>query len=321
VKGKSPARKAYQLVEALSKYTYTVDTGSIGTALPLAQLGPDVIGPGAPALKYYDSSGNKFIGFVYLAPMTFQMGSSQVQTDPVRVLAVVSSACHPGKSCTSAPPFKDFHYLGVGFDRGSTSTADPFKSPRDNALLSVQASSGSPLSEGYILSGSAITAGITVSNSAGSSPVGLMPDPTANGDWLATPGCVSFPTATLTPAPVCGAMLFDMGISGMFITFSSASAEPEPVSGGLSANQMISIDVPTVSAPALTYAFSSGPMPNGTAPPTTGMAPSKVALSAIPGGNHTVFVNTGRHILFENDYEFNAQTGTVAFTPIVPPLR
>jgi len=47
---------------------------------PLADLGPDAVGPGGPALKYYDSSGNEFIGFVYLAPVTLQMGSAQATT-------------------------------------------------------------------------------------------------------------------------------------------------------------------------------------------------------------------------------------------------
>jgi len=302
--------------------SYAVDTGSIGTALPLAQLGPDAIGPGAPALKYYNSSGNEFIGFVYLAPVSFQMGSDQAVTDPIRVLAVLSSACHRNDPCKEPPPFKNFHYLGVGFDRGKPFADDPFQSPRDNALLSTEPKPGKTMSQGYVLSGSTITAGITAGNSAGASLVPLTANPSTPGDWLGTPACVSFPSPTdPSGTAVCGSMLLDVGISKMFITFSSKSVEPPVVSGGLGANQTISIVAPSPSSPALAYSVSSGRADGGKSPPATGMAPSSVGLTALPGGRGPVFINTGRHVLFEYRYLFNAQAGEVGFTPLVPKLR
>lgn len=301
---------------------YAIDTGSIGTAVPLAQLGPDAIGPGAPALKYYNSSGNEFIGYVYLAPVTFQMGSVQAVTDPIRVLAVMSSACHPGSKCKKAPPFKNFHYLGVGFDRGKPLAYDPFESPRDNALLAVEPEPGSTMSQGYVLSGSTITAGITASDSARASPVRLSANPGAPGDWLGAPACVSFPTFSNTsPTPVCGSMLVDVGIPEMFITFSSAKVEPLVVSRGLTSNQTISIAAPSPSSPSLGYSFSSGPAKRGQVPPPTGMTPRKVQLSVIPGGTAPVFINTGRHVLFEYEYLYNAQSGEVGFIPLERNLR
>ena len=65
---------------------------------------------------------------------------------------------------TGPPPFADFHYLGVGFDRSTGTASDPFQSPRDNALLSIAAPSGT-MTPGYVLSGSTIQAGITAANS------------------------------------------------------------------------------------------------------------------------------------------------------------
>jgi hypothetical protein len=297
---------------------YTVDTGSIGTALPKTDLGPDAIGPGGPALKYYDSSGNEFVGYVYLAPVTLQMGSVQVTTDPIRVLAVMSSDCHPNKTCTGPPPFADFHYLGVGLDRSLGTAADPFGSPRDNALLSVGSTSAT-LSPGYVLSGSSIQVGITASN-ATSSVVPLTANTTDPGDWNAMPMCVTFPTAGATsPAPTCGSLLMDVGIPEMFITFGSAAAEPAAVSGGLADNQTISIAAPNQTSPAFAYSFSSGPA-GGATPPATGAAPSKVVLGVIAGPD-PVFINTGRHVLFDYQYVFNAQAGTIGFVPLNPPLR
>ncbi len=297
---------------------YTVDTGSIGTALPAADLGPDAIGPGGPGIKYYDSSGNEFVGYVYLAPVTFQMGSVQVTTDPIRVLGVMSSACHPDKTCTAPPPFADFHYLGVGFDRSLGTAADPFQSPRDNALLSVAAPSGS-MSPGYVLSGSTIQAGITAAN-ATPSVVPLTANPTYPGDWNAMAMCVTFPTnAQPSPAPTCGSLLMDVGIPEMFVTFGSNDDVPAAVKGGLPDNQTISIAAPNQTTPALAYSFSSGPA-GGAAPPATGAAPSKVDMSVLSGPT-TVFINTGRHVLFDYQYVFNAQAGSVGFLPLNPPLR
>jgi hypothetical protein len=301
---------------------YTVDTGSIGTALPLSDIGPDAVGPGAPALKYYDSSGNEFVGFTYLAPITFQMGSVKAETDPIRFLAVSTSACHPGKPCKKPPTFHDFHYLGVGFDRSMPSTADPFQSPRDNALLSIAQGSGGTMSQGYILSGSTITAGITSSNSTGASNVGLTTNSTYPGDWNGTPMCITFPTSSdKSPAATCGTMLMDVGIPEMFITFATKGDEPAAVANGLTADQMIYIYAPDSSSSGFSYHFSSGPA-GGKTPPTTGLNPSSIGLSAQPSSSGAkVFVNTGRHVLFEYQYVFNAQTGSVGFIPLSPKLR
>jgi hypothetical protein len=300
--------------------SYTVDTGSIGTVLPLTDLGPDAVGPGAPALKYYDSSGNEFIGFVYLAPVTLQMGSVQATTDPIRLLAVMSSACHPDKTCTQAPPYASFHYLGVGFDRSLASAADPFQSPRDNALLAIDPPSGS-MTQGYTLSGATIQAGITAANSTAPSPAQLTASTTYPGDWQSLPMCVTFPTTTdPAPTPTCGSMLMDVGIPEMFITFSSASAKPAAVADGLAANQQIQVQAPNPTNPALTLSFSSGPA-GGASPPAVGMAPSAVDLGVLASSGSPVFINTGRHVLFENTYIFNAQAGTIGFAPLVPTLR
>jgi hypothetical protein len=56
------------------------------------------------------------------------------------------------------------------------------------------------------------------------------------------------------------------------------------------------------------------------------MAPSFIGLSVAPssgssGGTNRVFINTGRHILFDNDYLFDAQLGQVGFDPLTIPLR
>jgi hypothetical protein len=306
---------------------YTVDTGSIGTVVPFAKLGPDDVGPGPMAMKYYDSSGNEFIGFTYLAPVTLSMGTARAETIPIRVLAVLASGCHVGKSCKKAPPFANFYYLGVGFDRSGTEVGAAFASPRDNAFLAVEPPSGQVLSQGYILSGARITAGITSVDAAGFSTEPLTASSTTPGDWLGAPACIWFPrVAHPNPAAVCGDMLLDVGIPQMYITFAAASDVPAVVAHGLAARQTVAFATPTKTAPVLRYSFSSGPLPHGAAPPAIGMAPSFIGLSVAPssgssGGTNRVFINTGRHILFDNDYLFDAQLGQVGFDPLTIPLR
>jgi hypothetical protein len=303
----------------------TIDTGSIGTVVPFDKLGPNAVGPGPMAMKYYDSSGNEFIGVEYIAPVTLTMGASRAQTIPIRVLAVLTSACHTGKSCTGPPPFANFYYLGIGFDRSAGQVGSTFASPRDNAFLSVEPPAGKVLSQGYILSGGSVTTGITASDSAGFRSERLTASTSTPGDYLGAPICVTFPsTSDPAPTPVCGDMLLDVGIPQMYLTFSTKADEPAAVSSGLKANQVISLASPSASSAVLAYSFSSGATKGGAAPPAIGMAPKSVGLSAAPAppaSGGAVFINTGRHILFQNAYLFNAALGRLGFLPLSSPLR
>jgi hypothetical protein len=277
------------------------------------------------AMKYYDSSGNEFIGVEYVAPVTLSMGANQAVTIPIRVLAVLTSGCHTGKSCTGPPPFKNFYYLGIGFDRSNGEIGATFASPRDNALLSVEAPAGQILSQGYILTGSNVTTGITPSNSTGFTAERLTASSSTPGDYLGAPICVSFPTtAAPSPTPVCGDMLVDVGIPQMYITFATKADEPAAVAKGLKANQVISLASPNGTAPVLAYSFSAGATAGGGAPPAIGMAPKSVGLSVAttpPASGGDVFINTGRHVLFQNKYLFDASLGRLEFRPLGSPLR
>jgi hypothetical protein len=133
---------------------FTIDTGSLGAIVPSKDLGPDAIGPAGPGVKFYNSSGNTFAGYYYLARVSMQTSDgSIVQTNPIMVLAVDQGFCAPGyPKCT--PPGTDIHYLGVGFDRNSTTTGDAFDSPADNPFLQItDILNGVDISPGYILTG------------------------------------------------------------------------------------------------------------------------------------------------------------------------
>ena len=188
---------------------YTIDTGSLGTIVTTGDLptgsSTSVIGPAGQGVKCYDSSNNAFFGNYYLAPVDIQVtnGSttSTVETNPIIVLGVnklckVSDCKSLGNptNCVNKP---GFHYLGVGFNRNSTTAGDQFNSPAENAFLHLtNASNGTDINPGYILSPSnSQTSGVTLGINAttGYNLVNLTADPTVPGDWKPQTACYSFP--------------------------------------------------------------------------------------------------------------------------------
>jgi hypothetical protein len=285
---------------------FTIDTGSLGAIVPLKDLGPDAIGPGGPGVKFYDSSGNTFAGSYYLAPISLKDGNGDiVQTNPILVLAVDAGFCAPGcPNCT--PPGTDIHYLGVGFDRNNTTAGDAFDSPADNAFLEItDAQNGTDISPGYILSGDNAEIGIV--GTSNFKLAALTPNTGVPGDWNAAPGCFQFPTLS-GRNQFCGSLLMDVGIDGMFLDLIEAkrpagavdSSDPSTLPTGLE----VSIIAGTVANPALSYSFEYTP-----SSPASGVGPTKVTWINRP----KIFVNTGRDVLFGDNYLFDARCGNVGF--------
>lgn len=75
---------------------FTIDTGSLGVIVPTHELpkNGNVIGPGAPGVKYYSSSCNTYSGHYYLAPVRIKTASGVVQTYPIMVLGIDKAYCH-----------------------------------------------------------------------------------------------------------------------------------------------------------------------------------------------------------------------------------
>jgi hypothetical protein len=289
---------------------YTVDTGSIGAAAPIDQLGPNAVGPAGPAFKYYDSSGYEYMGFLYLAPVTIRDASgSTISTIPIRVLGVESSGCVPGHRCTSDPDPDDFHYLGVGFDRNTPNPPDQLASPTDNALLQLKAPSGH-YAPGYIVDGAGVEVGLTPSQVAGFGTADLTASSSVLGDWNTAPGLASIDASQTTPASA-STILVDTGITDMFFDAGDGTGFDH-----LDASDWVNLLLPTTGGVnQLDYGFQAG---TGHTPAATGMNPSTVSLIHLqPPGS--VFVNTGRYVLFENRYLFDARKGRVGFSPQTTP--
>ena len=213
---------------------FTIDTGSLGVLVTKQSLviGPNVHGPGAAGQKFYDSSGYIFTGNYYLAPVSVELSDgTYVQTNPILVLAIDGVHCDISYTQCKKPTHADLHYLGVGFDRNSTTTDDLFDSPSENAFLQLtDPPNVTYINQGYILSTVGVTLGITAANSSGFNLLQL--DTNSDGvpgDWNAIPGCYGFPKLPGSPQ-FCGNLLLDVGIDQMYID--APSDEWPPLADG-----------------------------------------------------------------------------------------
>jgi len=298
--------------------TYTVDTGSLGVVVPVHDLpnNGNVIGPGAPGVKYYDSSGNTYSGNYYLAPVRIKLASGgTVETQPIMVLGINKAYCTgpSSKPCYSSPPSPTLHYLGVGFNRNSSTANDLFDSPTANAFLHItDASNGTDLTPGYYLTpNDNLTTGLAlgITSTSQYNVINLTPNPAVPGDFNAQAGCFSFPDSS-TPSPFCGTALLDVGIDSMFIDLPKSEwpAGTHDSNNEVPAGTRMSILMGPENTPAMSYNFHAV---QGN-PPANSPAPSKVQwIDTTASGQ--IFVNTGRRPLYMYNYFYNGQCGQVGF--------
>lgn len=302
--------------------TFTIDTGSLGVVVPVSELPNNgtVIGPGAAGVKYYDSSGNTYSGNYYLAPVRIQLSNSSViETQPIMVLGINKAYCTgpSTKACYSNPPSPTLHYMGVGFNRNSTTTNDLFNSPAANAFLHItNTNNGTDVTPGYYLSPNASSGfqGLTlgISSIYGYTTIDLTSNTSVPGDFNAQAGCFTFPNSPL-PNQFCGTALLDVGIDSMFIDLPKAKwpAGTFDSNNNVPAGINMSILMGSTSSPALSYSFTavqSNP-PAGTATPS-------IVQWIDTTSSGMIFVNTGRRPLYLYNYLYNGQCGKVGFNPV-----
>ena len=298
------AAVGYANAKQASFTPYTVDTGSLGVVVPIADLPTgkkaNWIGPGPPGEKAYTSNGGStFTGNYYLAPVDLQRSNGgAVETS--RIMVLVLSA---GQS---------LRYLGIGFNRENFTYEDLFQTPADNAFLHLtDSSNGADISPGYQIGAASVSLGITSSTG-----YNLIPLTTAGaqvpGEYDDAAGCFNFPGAPDNPGPFCGNMLFDIGIGDMYLGLDDFQRPTGYNTGGIvTLGDTVNIIGGSPSSPALCYSFSSGGSTlitpyaaNWTQPPT-------------PCG---VFFNTGRVGLAAYNYMYDPTCADVGFQPLSEPL-
>ena len=283
---------------------YTVDTGSLGVIVPIADLptgaAANWIGPGPPGQKAYTSNGkNSFTGNYYLAPVSLQQSNGGA-VGTSRIMVLVLSA---GQS---------LHYLGIGFNRENYAFEDLFQTPADNAFLHLtDDSNGTDISPGYQIGAASVSLGVT-----STSGYNLIPLTSAGaqvpGEYADAAGCFNFPGAIDNAGPFCGNMLFDIGIGDMYLGIDDFQRPAGYDTGQLvTTGDTVNIIGGSPSSPALCYSFTSG---------GNSLITPYAANWVQPPTACGVFFNTGRVGLAAYNYTYDATCGNIGFQPLNDPL-
>jgi hypothetical protein len=195
--------------------------------------------------------------------------------------------------------------MGVGFGRGA------MPDPSRNVLLEMADVKSGAMRAGYILSthpSPHLQIGVSGATLAGFQTVPLTPDPGGSGDWVATSlrGCLSVPSAPSFGQP-CGGLLVDTGVPECLLWGPSDATLGGAIPAGATA-------VPAGVALQITAPAGSGVLAYGFVVGTAADSPSAVDVRSASAFS----INTGRALLVDYDYAFDAQAGTVGFRRMVP---
>jgi hypothetical protein len=269
-----------------------LDTGSLGLFVPKNVLGPDArVSSTERCTINYVSSGNILSGYRATARVTLlgKLASGDVNPPPSTVEMPLCAVDTPAT-------FKG-GMMGVGFGRGDL---------RRNVLLQMEDVVSGKVRAGYILGTHPqphVVIGLDASHAEGFQKIRLKADESRNGDWHrdSLRGCISLPNNPHF-ALECGRLLVDTGISSCILW-----GPRDPTLGGTvpdgetTVPKGVAVEIrPEGLDRGLKYTFLAGAPPN---------SPSSVRIR-----NATTFsINTGRNLLLDYDYLFDAAGGYVGF--------
>jgi len=301
---------------------YVMDTGSNGILISQDKFNPTgatYVGMGTETLT---SDGITYTGKLY----TTNVGINNVPagggpltlaaTATVTVLDVTSTT-----TCAKVAPFNcttntnptDIAYMGVGFNR-NVSTVTPDVSSQvinTNPFINIVSigpghAAATGINQGYIITDSGVTLGLTSANTTGYALVKLTPDPGA------TP--TNQPGTIWGQAPVvlsvgghagAGTILPDAGINYAFLTppvyvgQTTCPGTPQPAC--LPSNVPVLVYLPGQATPVASYTLTQAGSP---------LTPTEIALNP---PDSTTFLNTGRLFYQGFDYFYDPTNGYVGY--------
>ncbi|MCQ4083531.1 hypothetical protein NGB36_23770 [Streptomyces sp. RB6PN25] len=281
-----------------------IDTGSLGLVVARSAIGPKAVDTGKKGYIEYTSSGKILSGEYFIASVTFQRPQAAVTTIPIRILGVTSSSCASGyHSCTPDDDINRIGMLGVGYSEYAK-TDSPAPTAADNPFLQLTAMHDGIARPGYIITRNNVTLGLTPNERASFHTTrlakALPPNGTGARIW-SMPGCFAIPD--YGDHAHCGSILFDTGISRMIVGLPAAE-RPTALATAIRNRTRIRIDIPSLTHPAFGYITSVGD-------PSEPIAPQ--GEPAASWAADTAFVNTGRELLAEYDYAYDAPSHRAGF--------
>jgi hypothetical protein len=269
-----------------------LDTGSDGLYVPRTNVGATAtISTTETCSITYTSSGKTLAGHKAKGPIALLGATSSGELAPPPTTIAMPF-------CAVDDPTWKGGMMGVGYGRGVSD-------PKQNVLLQLADVASGAMHAGYVLSthpAMSVEIGITSTRAGAFSLLPLTPSPTGNGDWLASSlrGCVSLPSVSAFEQ-ACGGLLVDTGIPQTILW---GPADPTlggvVAAGATTAPAGVALRIVSDPIPALDYAFTLG----------SGVdSPSAVDVRTAGGFS----INTGRAVLVDYDYLFDAQEGHVGF--------
>jgi autotransporter-associated beta strand protein len=317
----SPTKAAkvdLELGNASKPTPFVMDTGSTGIVVTPDHFTPgpnDVyVGQGS---QTYTSSGKVENGSFYLTNVViYQNSTTPIATAQVTILEVTSITCLQGHpKCKKNLHPTGVAYMGVGFDRGASSTQPPAPYNNTNPFINiVSLASGQPVSSlapGYVISNSGVTLGLSASATNNFAFVKLLPNTTNNPPEPAPAWNAAPVTILVGGKQSSGTILPDSGIDYAYLTpppgasITTTTKNPSCKSAVcLKSGNTIQVYLPgqTIPQPAF-YTFTTGA-------PGNALEPNSVSLNK---ASTTAFLNTGREFYAGFDYVYDPINGYVGY--------
>lgn len=304
---------------------FVLDTGSNGILVSSDNFNTTGLTPIGTGTETLTSSGITYTGNLYQTTVAINVGSGRTATAAatanVTVLEVLKTTTCSKVSpftCTSVIGPTGISYMGVGFNRGvSTVTPDnPSQVINTNPFINIVSIGSNPtvpatgINQGYIITNSGVTLGLTSSNTGGYALVKLTPD--------ANPSPSNQPGTTWGQAPVVlsvggisgpGTLLPDAGIPYAFLTppvYSGQTTCPTaPQPACLPSTVPVVVYLPGQANPLATYTLTAAGSP---------LAPTEIALN--PPDPTATFLNTGRGFYQGFDYLYDPTNGFVGYSSV-----
>jgi autotransporter-associated beta strand protein len=317
--GSAPPKVDVSFGSSTTPHPFVMDTGSVGLV-----VSQDIYHPTGPSLGpgsiTYSSSGIIELGNRYNATVNFFSGGTIVATADVPVLVVDQIACVPNpRHCTPTNNPMGVSQMGIGF--GQEASGQVGGTPAANPFLNIVSTStpGAPLpSNGYVITPSGVTLGLTAANTQGFAMVKLSsytPYATPGApEWLLAPSSLS-----VNGTVGSGAILTDTGVTGMYLS-PAIGTQVQTVNLGQSVECMaacaapgtvVQVFMPGQANPVASYSFTAGTTTgNANVQPGNALSPYFVTVDA---QDPTTFVNTTVNFLNGYNYLYDATNGFVGY--------
>ena len=289
-----------------------LDTGSPAVNVPRSLLS-NVTVLSTNQQYGYVSSGIYYMGDWVLASVsltaTDEKGKTVTLTTPQMPVFGAIKSCHgkpPNATCKPLAAKDGLGMMGIGYKPYKVPVAQPPAQPllSTNVLLNLPETKNN---SGYVISADSFTVGVPKDSGFKMVPL------SGSGDSLAPQGCIAYTAVNGQAGPFCGSLLMDTGINHLYLTMPTAAYCP----AGLGRKKVkVTVTAPSGAGaqPALHWVYTTAPrQATSTGAGSSGDNCATEDPAKPATGYH---INTGRMLLADYNYLYDATCNAVGFHPV-----